>query len=454
MGTKTIVRDLTSGSVAKTLLTTAFPLMLSSLLQMTYNLVDIAVVGRCIGTAGLVAVSSGGDITGLLATFCIGFATAGQVIIAQQIGVGDKAGLSRTIGSLITIQAAMAVIVMIIGFSCSQFILELINVPEESSEMAWQYVSCCFLGTIFIFGYNGFAAILRGMGETKLPFIFILIASVTNVVLDLLFVVKLNMGVYGAAIATVIGQMFSFAACLVYLYKHREQFYFDFKPRSFKPEGKTMLSIFGLGIPLALQSAAISVSKLVINSYINAFGVAAAAISGTGTKIGQCAWIVTDAIKSSGASVIGQSFGAGKPDRVKRTVYVSLVLGVAFAVILSVFMVLFPTQIFGIFDTSEEYLGLAVIYVPIAVMKFFGNATRCPMMSLLSGLGKSSLSLAIGLLDGVIVRIFLSIYMGVSLNMGIMGFWYGDVIAGLLPFFIGGIFFWSGAWTKTKLKAV
>jgi len=428
--------------------------MLSSLLQIAYNLVDISVVGRYIGTAGLVAVSSGGDITGLLATFCIGFATAGQVIIAQQIGVGDEKGIAKTIGNLISIQIVMAIIVMIIGFSCSQFILELINVPQESSEMAWQYVSCCFLGTVFIFGYNGFAAILRGMGETRLPFIFILISSVTNVILDLLFVAKFNMGIYGAALATVIGQAFSFFACLIYLYRHRVQFHFDFKPCSFKFEKNTVISIFSLGIPLALQSAAISVSKLVINSYINEYGVATAAISGTGTKIGQCTWIVTDAIKSSGASVIGQSYGAGKPERVRKTVYVALTLGVAFAAVLSIFMILFPTQIFGIFDTNPEYLALVAFYVPIAVMKFFGNALRCPMMALISGLGKSSLSLAIGLLDGVVARIFLSIYMGGPLGMGIMGFWYGDVIAGFLPFVIGGVFFWSGAWKKTKLRSV
>ena len=447
-GSGTIIRNLTQGSVTQLLLVFAFPLLCSNLLQTFYNMVDMVVIGRFVGKTGLSAVSIGGDVLHFLTFLVMGFSNAGQVILSQYIGAGQHDRVKGTIGTMFTVTFGMAVVLSIF---CSIFLdnfLQLMNTPAECLQYTRDYSFICVLGLIFIYGYNLVSAILRGMGDSKHPFIFIAVATVVNLILDLVFVAGFGMGPAGAALATVIGQAVSFLWAIFYLYRHKEAFGFDFKLQSFRPDPVVLPKLVKLGLPMILQSAAINFSMLFVNSYINAYGVVASAVTGIGNKLGSITAVVTNALSTAGSSMVGQNIGAEKYHRVPKIIGVSAIFDVAFALLLSFLTVFFPRTIFGFFNSDPEVLDMAMTYIPVAVLLYMGFAARSPFFALINGSGNARLNLIVGLLDGVICRVGLAMLMGLAMNMGIMGFWLGNAFAGYMPFLIGGVYFLTGRWKK------
>jgi putative MATE family efflux protein len=448
---KTLIKDFTQGSIVKELLLFSVPVMLSNLLQIVYNLVDMVVVGRFVGSAGLAAVAGGGDVMNIGTTVCMGFASAGQILIAQHIGNGNREGIKKTIGTIYSFLMLASVFITIAGIIWTESLLRAVNVPSEAFSGAVSYSTVCFSGMFFIFGYNINSAILRGMGDSKRPLFFIAIAAILNLILDLIFVVSFGLGPFGAALATVIGQALSFIVSFIYLYHKRDAFGFDFKLHSFAIDGPLLCGLLKLGLPLALQHSVVVFSKLFVTSYINSYGLIMATVNAVGSRIGFCASIVTQAFGTAGTTMIGQNFGAGKLDRIKKIVYISTGCGLVFTIILSIIINIFPEEVFSLFDSNPLVLETAHIYVIIAVMNFNAFALRSSMMAFVSGVGNAMLSFVIGVTDGIIGRVFLAIVLGVTLKMGIMGFWLGDVFASYIPFVIGGIYFATGIWKRRKL---
>lgn len=443
-----LIRDLTQGSVTRLLLIFAFPLLCSNLLQTVYNMVDMIVIGQFVGREGLSAVSIGGDVLHFLTFLVMGFSNAGQVILSQYIGAGNRDRIRGTIGTMFTVTFLCAVGLTIVCYFGLDAFLTAMNTPQECFDYARQYGITCVLGLVFIYGYNLVSAILRGMGDSKHPFIFIAVATVVNLVLDLVFVALLGMGPFGAALATVIGQAVSFLWALFYLYRHKEAFGFDFRPASFKPDPEVLPKLIKLGLPMILQSAAINFSMLFVNSYINGYGVVASAVTGVGNKLGSITAVVTNALSTAGSSMVGQNLGAGKYHRVPKIIGVSLVVDLAFAALLSFLTICFPRTIFGLFNDDPQVLDMAMTYIPVAVLLYVGFAMRSPFFALINGSGNAKLNLIVGLLDGVICRVGLAMLMGIALEMGIMGFWLGNAFAGYMPFLIGGVYFLTGKWKK------
>ena len=326
--------------------------------------------------------------------------------------------------------------------------LHAMNTPAECFDYARQYGLTCVLGLVFIYGYNLVSAILRGMGDSKHPFIFIAVATVVNLVLDLVFVAGLGMGPFGAALATVIGQGVSFLWAIFYLYRHKESFGFDFTPASFKPDPEVLPKLIRLGLPMILQSAAINFSMLFVNSYINSYGVVASAVTGVGNKLGSITAVVTNALSTAGSSMVGQNLGAEKYHRVPKIIGVSMVIDLAFAALLSFLTICFPRTIFGLFNSDPQVLDMSMTYIPVAVLLYVGFAMRSPFFALINGSGNAKLNLIVGLLDGVICRVGLAMLMGLAMGMGIMGFWLGNAFAGYMPFLIGGVYFLTGKWKR------
>ena len=448
---ESMVRDLTQGSVTKLLMVFAFPLLCSNLLQTVYNMVDMIVIGRYVGSAGLSAVSIGGDVFHFLTFIVMGFSNAGQVILSQYIGAGNRERVRGTIGTMFTVLLSSAVVIMVICLFLDRQFLTWLNTPEEAFPDALQYVQTCACGLVFIYGYNLVSAILRGMGDSRHPFMFIAVATVVNLVLDLVFVAGLGLGAFGAALATVLGQSLSFIWALIYLFRNREAFGFDFRLQSFKPDMEVLPRFIKLGLPMCLQAAAINISMLFVNSFINAYGVVACAVTGVGNKLGSITAVVTNALSTAGASMVGQNIGAHKYERIPRIIGISMIIDLGFAAILSLLTVAFPREIFGVFNSDPEVLDMAMTYIPVAVLLYVGFGMRSPFFALINGCGNAKLNLAVGLLDGVICRVGLALLMGLALNMGIMGFWLGNAFAGYVPFFVGGVFFLTGLWKTDKL---
>ena len=443
-----MVRDLTEGNVAKLLFTFAMPLFVANALQAVYNLVDMVVVGQVIGGPGMSAVSIGGDVLHLLTFLAMGFSSAGQVIIAQLVGAKRLDDVRRLIGTMFTFLLAVSLTIAVVCFLIRDPILNWLNTPAESYSYTMDYMVTCIVGLPFIYGYNIVSAILRGMGDSRRPFIFIAIAAVLNTVLDILFVAGMGMGAFGAALATVIGQGVSFIVSLVYLYKNKESFGFDFRPESFKVDSVMLQKLLALGIPMAIQSAAVSFSKIVLTAWINAEGMIYSALSGIYNKVGMMMAIVSNSFTTAGSSMVGQNLGAGKYERILKILRVVSITGITIATVISGLVLLFPQAMTEMFTSDAAVLAESSLIILPIILNFYGAATRAGAFAIINGSGNSRLNLLVALIDGMISRIGFAALLGFALHMGCQGFWYGDAIAGFMPMVIGGIFYLSGKWKK------
>lgn len=452
---ETMIRDLTTGSVPKLLVRFSVPFILANALQFLYNVVDMIIVGQFVGPSGLSAVSIGGEFMHLFMLIALGLAQAGTVVIAQHVGAGQYDRLSRVIGNIFTLVLGVSVIVTVVSIVFTRQFAELLNTPPEAFSETINYCTVCGSGMFFVYGYNVVSNILRGLGDSKRPLYFISIAAVMNLILDLLFVAVLHMQAMGAALATVMGQAFSFFVSIVYLYRKREAFGFDFKLRSFRPEGKLMLTLLKLGIPICLQFTAISISMMYVTACINVYGVVYSAVTGISSKISQLCNIVTTSMNAAGSTMIGQNFGAGEKRRVSAVVWYVLLISVGFAVFLSALLLLFPQATFRMFNQDPEVLLVGMEIIPVILLNFFGAASRAPASALINGIGFAGMNFVMGLMDGIVVRIGLAVLFGRVLAMGVHGYWYGSAIAGFMFFVVIFPYFLSGAWKKrsTVLQA-
>ncbi len=440
---KTLVNDMSQGPVLKSLIRFAIPMMLANLLQAVYSMVDMIVVGQFGGPAGLSAVGIGGQLTNLFLAVGMGFSNGAQVVISQQVGMKSKK-ISCTIGTLLTTELLLAVLVGAVGVVFHGGILELMNTPQTAWDEAVGYLVICSCGMVFIYGYNALCAILRGMGESRLPMLFIAVASLVNVVLDLVFVGALHWGASGAAAATVIAQGVAFFSAAAFLFRHKEAVQFDFRLRSFAIDREQLGALCRLGIPSVVQQFLITISITFVNAQVNAFDVTASAVDSVGGKLNMVANIITGAISTATATMIAQCFGARKMDRVKHAFRACMVICMIWWVVLSACYLLFPRQIFGMFTTDEQVLALAPTYLRYAVVWLLALCSMDAPFALVQGVGYASFNLIVGLLDGVAARIGLSMLLGHF--MGLTGFWLGSGLAGFVTTIAMGIYYLTGRW--------
>lgn len=442
----TMAKDLTEGSVLKLLLTFAAPLFVSNALQAIYNIVDMIVVGQVIGGNGMSAVAIGGNVLSILNFVVMGFAGAGQIIIARFVGQKDSEAVKKTIGTMFTLLLSAAIAMSVICFFFRRQILDLVNTPPEAYDYTMDYTLVCMAGLIFIYGYNIVSAIMRGMGDSKRPFMFVAIASVINIILDILFVAVLKMEVRGAALATVIGQGVSFLYAMYYFYMHKEEFGFDFKKESFVPDNNTVKKLCALGIPMAIQSAAVTISMTVVAAWVNTFGVVYSACAGVLSKLNLLVGILTMSITTAAGSMIGQNLGAKKFKRVPKILLYATTSTLAIVVVFVAAMMLFPKFMVGLFTKDKVILASATIIIFPCVVNAFGAVTRSFAFAIINGSGNSKLNLLVAIIDGMIARIALAYILGYKVSMGPQGFWLGDALAGFVPFFIGFTYYMTGKW--------
>ena len=281
--------------------------------------------------------------------------------------------------------------------------------------------------------------------------IFIAISSVLNLLLDFLFVNGLHWQAFGAALATVIGQIAAFAASAAYLYKMRKGLDLDLSPKTFIPQKELLGPLLKIGLPTGMQFCAVAFSQLMTSSWVNAFGTAVSAANGAGSKLRKIIQIMTKSMNGAGAVMISQCMGAEKIDRVKKVMGMVWKVCMAYWVLIAGLCLLFPEQIFTIFTKDAEVLALSHEYMPSFALWIFTLSFMAPFMALANGLGEPRLNVTMGITDGVIARIGLSLLMGVTLGMGYLGFWYGNALAGFASILIGGGYYLSGKWKTHKV---
>ena len=448
-----ISKDFTQGKIPKQLLLFTLPFMASNALQVLYSTIDMMIVGKFVGTAGLSAVAQSSQIVNFAAMVCLGVSNAGQVLVSQAIGSGKKEKMNHIIGTLFSILVILALVFSVIILAFKTGILNLMNVPTESYKMAKEYLIICGCGLVFTAGYNMVSAVLRGMGDSKRPLLFIVIASVVNLVLDILFTGILGWGVAGAAWATIIGQAVSLAFSVYYLYKHKQEFGFDFKKESFIVEKSYAKMIISLGAPMAVQSGFINLSMLFVNSMINKVGVVASATFGVGCRIDDIVNKISQGIQYAAMPMISQNIGAKNQDRAKKVVYFAWLYSGILTAFFLILYIAFGKQLFMIFSDDTQVHEMSKVFISAILWMFPAFAVMRGSGAFIQGLGNAKLSMILALLDGVVLRIGLSWLFGTAFNMGFYGYVLGYALAPYGYAVPSMIYFISGKWKNRKTLA-
>lgn len=448
-----LTKDFTNGLISKQLFALMIPFMLSNALQVLYSTIDMIIVGKYVGTAGLSAVAQSSSILNFATMVCLGFANGGQVLIAQALGADKRKETNSIIGTLFTVILAMGLIFSVIILCSKNIVIKVMNIPPESVEMSDSYLIICGLGMIFTAGYNMVSSILRGMGDSKRPLLFIAIASFVNLVLDILFTGIWGWGVAGAAWATIIGQAASFLFSIYYLFKNKKDFGFDFKLKSFKPVLKYVKMILNLGTPMAIQSGFINISMLYVNSMINSLGVVESATFGVGVRIDDIMNKISMGIQYAALPMISQNIAAKQLKRAEKVVHWAWIFSAIFTVLFLSLYLCFGKELFMLFSDDTQVHSLSNVFIRAIVWMFIPFAIMRGTGAFVQGIGNVKLGMVLSILDGVALRIGLSWLFGIYLNYGFFGFVLGYALAPYGYAIPSLIYFLSGKWKKRKILA-
>lgn len=345
-----VEQDLTQGSVTRKLVRYALPLVASSLLQAIYSITDIIIAGHYIGDVGISAINNASIIMNMLTQLAIGLTVGGNVLVGQYFGSGDHENRRKSAGNMLTVGLIAGLL-----FAAGILLLGrplLILLQSPTLEEATAYLSICGVGLLFIFVYNSLSAILRGVGNSRIP-LYCIIASVSlNVVLDILFVAGFHMGVAGAALATVIGQAISCLTALVFSLRHRADL--GLLPRYLRPEAEMVKRTLKLGFPVALQWTIASISWLVVLTLINKYGVTVSAGNGVSNKIRDFCQLFLSALTTGAGTMCAQCLGAGLYDRAEQVMKTCMKLALAMAAVIIVVAEVFAPQFAMIFTPDPE----------------------------------------------------------------------------------------------------
>ncbi len=379
--------DMLHGPLFMKIIMFALPLAASSLMQQLFNSVDVAVVGHFASKEALAAVGSNGPVINLLINLFMGISMGANVIISNHIGQSDKARIKDAINTVALVSVASGVFVTLLGLAVARPILELIGTPDAVLNLAVVYLRIYFCGIPFFMIFNFAAAILRSMGDTRRPLYILLIAGVVNTVLNLFFVICLHMSVAGVAIATCIANIVSAGLMVWILLNEEEPYRLELKAMAVKwDELKKMLQI---GVPAGIQGMIFSFSNLLMQSAINGYGAAAIAGAAASLNYESYCYFLVVAFNGAAISFIGQNYGAGKNDRVKRVFWICMGMGVAACMVSNIIITWQHTAFLSVFSADPEVLrfGTERIYVALATQSI-ACLYEIPGSSL-RGMGKS-----------------------------------------------------------------
>ena len=427
--------------------------MASNALQVLYSTIDMIIVGEYVGTAGLAAVSQSSLILNFATMVTLGFSNAGQVLISQALGAKKHKEMNDVIGTLFSFITMLAVVLSVIILMLRTWILTVMNIPRESWEMSMDYLTICGAGLVFTAGYNMVSAVLRGMGDSKRPFLFIGIASAVNLVLDILFTGILHWGVAGAAWATIIGQAASFLFSIFYLIRHKDAFGFDFRPERFRPNRHYIKMISDLGTPMAIQSGCINLSMMYVNALVNSVSVVASATFGVGMRIDDIINKISQGIQHAAMPMISQNIAAGEEKRSRQVVYYSWLYAGAFTVVCMVLYLIVGRQMFMLFSDDPLVHEMSSTFIRAILWMFPALAIMRGSSAFIQGIGHAKMSMILALLDGVVLRIGLSWLCGIALDWGFYGFVLGYGVAAYGCAIPGMIYFLSGKWKTRRTLA-
>ena len=439
--------DMTQGSVTKSIIAFTIPLLLGNLLQQTYNIADTLIVGKYIGDDALAAVGATGSITYLFYTLCIGLSIGSGVIVSQYFGAKMYEKLRLTIFNSALVTAAFGVVISVFSSIFAKSILKALDVPDSLLGTSSSYMSIACAGTLAIAAYNWINAVMRALGDSKTPLIFLGAACILNIGLDLLFVMVLDFGVKGAAVATVAAQGLSAVMCIIYFFKKNKIARLERIDRRF--DGNIAKKCMITGIPIAVQNGLVSVSMVALQSVTNSFGNAVMTAYTVSMRIEQFIQQPFSSLGAADATFTGQNIGAGKSDRAVKGLKQSIKLSTAFAVIVMGVFFLLSRNLVGFFISGEDSVDIAVkallmtccFYIPLGLIH--------TIRGFLNGCGDTGYAVVNGMSE-VITRIGLSLILTRISSVSYWGIWITTCATWVVTALVSLLRFKGGKW---KLKS-
>lgn len=403
-----MTKSMAEGKPFQLILQFALPLLVGNLLQQTYNIIDAAIVGRALGTDALASVGASSSVQFLVLGFCMGICCGFGIPIAQQFGAGNEERMKEDIFHAMVLTAAAAVVLTsVCALFCPQ-ILHLLSTPEEIYRGAYQYLLVIFLGIPFTLLYNLLSSILRAVGDSKTPFLFLAFSTGLNVILDLFCILILQWGVAGAAIATITAQAVSGILCLIYIRRHTELLHLS--RQNCRLKGNAVMTMLAMGVPMGLQYSITAIGSMVMQSANNGLGSVYVSGFTAGMRIKQFAMCPFDAIATAVSVFCGQNLGAGKADRIKQGIREGIAIAVSYGLLAGMILILGGRTLSMLFVSQEAASVLDASAKYLRCLGFFywclGILNICRMST--QGLGFSGRVVFSGVAE-MIARIVVSL---------------------------------------------
>lgn len=398
-----VIEPMTSGSIGKRMMFFALPLLLGNLFQQLYNTVDSLIVGNFLGSSALAAVSSSGSLIFMLIGFLSGISAGAGVVISQYFGAEDVPNIQRAVHTTVAFGIAAGLLMTIVGILLSPQILAWMGTPESVMPESISYLQIYFSGSLGFVLYNVFVGILQAVGDSRHPLYYLMASSVIKLVLDILFIGFFHTGVGGAALATVISQVFSAILCFVQLLRTKESY--QLRLSSIRFDLPMLGRIIRIGLPSGVQNSIIAFANVVVQSYINAFGEMAMAGYGAYTKIEGFAFLPINSFTMAMTTFVGQNLGAGQTERTRKGARFGILVTVVMAELIGVIVMLFAPQLIAAFDSTPAVVQFGVEKARTAALFYCLLAYSHSVASVIRGAGKAVVSMLIMMTFWCVVRV-------------------------------------------------
>ena len=396
-------KNLTSGSVLKTIIFFALPYLLSYFLQTLYGMADLFITGQYNGVDGITAVTNGSQVMYMLTVIIVGLAMGATVIIGRAVGAGKMREAGNVVGNTITLFMGISVVITVVLLLTVNQIVAFIGTPQEAVNGTIKYLIICFIGIPFITAYNIISSIFRGLGDSKRPMYFIGVACVMNIVLDYIFIGAMDMGAAGAALGTTFAQTISVVVSLFAI--SRKKSGIKLTKKDFVPDRQVMGNILKIGVPVAIQDGFIQVAFMIITVIANNRGIADAAAVGIVEKVISALFIVPSSMLATVSALSAQNIGAGKHDRASQTLKYATIFTTCYGIVVSVIVLAISKNILGIFSSDAAVILLGSQYISGYIIDTIFAGVHFCFTGYFCAYGKSYIGFIHNVLSIVLVRV-------------------------------------------------
>ena len=438
--------DFTQGSILKKLALFMLPILGALVLQAAYGAVDLLVVGRFGSTSGLSAVSTGSQVLNLVTFVVTQFAMGITVLIARYLGEKRPQYIGQVIGGGAVVFALMAAVLFVALVGFARGISVLMQAPAEALDLTASYVRICGAGIFFIVAYNVLSAIFRGLGDSKSPLLFVLVACIVNVFGDLLLVAGLHLDAAGAAIATVAAQAVSVVCAVAMLLKKKKELQFKLQKSDFRLNAQCR-KFLAIGLPLALQEFLTQLSFLALCAFVNRLGLEASSGYGVACKIVNFAMLIPSSLVQSMASFVSQNVGAGNEKRAKKAMFTGMGVGIVIGCIVFAFVMFKGDLLTGIFTTDAAVVQNGYDYLKGFALETIVTAVLFSMVGYFNGHDKTVWVMVQGLVQTLLVRLPLAYYMSIQPDASLTKIGFAAPEATIFGIVLNVIFY---LWTNRK----